>query len=90
MLNDLTQIENLDPIPLEDIRLPTLVIHGDADEVVPFAHGVESARRIPSAQFLPIQGGTHYCALTHLELTRPAIMKFFAEHTPEKILLDRS
>lgn len=88
MLNDLHQIETLGPIPLEDIHVPTLVIHGDADEVVPFAQGVESARRIPSAKFLPIRGGTHYCALTHLELTRPVIMKFFAEHAPGEIASD--
>jgi pimeloyl-ACP methyl ester carboxylesterase len=85
MLNDGTQIEDLQPIPLEEIHIPTLVIHGDADDVVPFSQGVESARRIPNAQFLPVSGGTHYCALTHLELTRPVIMDFLQKHAPEKL-----
>jgi pimeloyl-ACP methyl ester carboxylesterase len=86
MVNDATQIENLRPIPLEDIHVPTLVIHGDADQVVPFSQGVESARRIPNAQFLPVSGGTHYCALTHLDLTRPAIMQFLEQYAPEAII----
>ena len=90
MLNDVTQIEALQPIPLEDIQVPTLVIHGDMDETVPFSQGVESATRIPNAKFMPVSGGTHYCALTHLELTRPAIMEFLAEHSPEKILSEET
>lgn len=84
MLNDATMIENVGFLPLEDITVPTLVIHGDADDTVPFSQGVESASRIPGAQFIPISGGTHYCALTHLELTRPAIMKFLEPYAPEK------
>lgn len=80
MQNDATQIDNLGPIPLEEIAVPTLVIHGTADEVVPFAQGVRSAEQIPGARFLPVYEGTHYCVLTHLELTRPAIMAFLGEH----------
>ena len=81
MLNDARQIDSLDEIPLESIRVPTLVIHGTADEVVPYAQGVRSASRIPGAKFLPVLEGTHYCVLTHLELTRPAIMSFLKEHS---------
>lgn len=85
MLNDATQLADVEPLSLEKITVPTLVIHGDADDTVPFSQGVESATRIPNAEFLPVSGGTHYCALTHLELTRPAIMRFLAEHAPEKL-----
>ena len=81
MLNDAHQIDHLEEIPLESIRVPTLVIHGTADEVVPYAQGVRSASRIPGAKFLPVLEGTHYCVLTHLELTRPAIMEFMKQHT---------
>jgi pimeloyl-ACP methyl ester carboxylesterase len=80
MQNDATQIDDLGPIPLEEISVPTLVIHGTADETVPFAQGVRSAEQIPGARFLPVYEGTHYCVLTHLELTRPAIMAFLGEH----------
>lgn len=78
--NDAHQINALEELPLESISTPTLVIHGTADQVVPFEQGVSSAARIPKAVFLPILEGTHYCILTHLELTRPAIMGFLAQH----------
>lgn len=80
MLNDAYQIDHQGYLPLEDIRVPTLVIHGTADDVVPFEQGVNSAARIPGARFLPIYEGTHYCILTHLEITRPAIMEFLEAH----------
>lgn len=80
--NDAHQINALEELPLESISTPTLVIHGTADQVVPFEQGVSSAARIPKAAFLPILEGTHYCILTHLELTRPAIMDFLAQHAP--------
>jgi pimeloyl-ACP methyl ester carboxylesterase len=41
------------------IRVPTLVIHGDADEVVPFAFGQEVASSIPGATLRVVPGGHH-------------------------------
>lgn len=82
MLNDAEQIDGLETIPLAQISAPTLVIHGTADNVVPFDHGVRSAEEIPDAKLLPIAGGTHYAILTHLEKTRPAILAFLNQHMP--------
>ena len=41
------------------IRLPTLVVHGKADRLVPLACGEDTARRIPGARFVPIEGMGH-------------------------------
>ena len=41
------------------IAIPTLVVHGDADEVVPFRMGERLAATIPGAQLLRIPGGRH-------------------------------
>ena len=41
------------------IRLPTLVIHGDADEVVPFAMGRAVAAAVPGATLKVVHGGHH-------------------------------
>jgi fermentation-respiration switch protein FrsA (DUF1100 family) len=41
------------------IRLPTLAVHGDQDDVIPFAHGEAVARAIPGARFVRIPGGHH-------------------------------
>lgn len=41
------------------LHLPTLVIHGDADEVVPFAMGQQVAAAIPGAALRVVHGGHH-------------------------------
>lgn len=45
-----------------EVRCPTLVIHGDADERVPIERGRVVAELIPGARFTTIVGGGH---LTH-------------------------
>ena len=49
--------DNLTKAP--SIRLPALVVHGDADEVVPFAMGEAVARAIPGATWRVVPGGHH-------------------------------
>lgn len=44
---------------LSDIRSPTLVIHGKADRLVPYACGEDTARRIPGARLVGIEGMGH-------------------------------
>ncbi len=44
---------------LERIVAPTQVLHGDADPMLPLAHGIDLARRIPRAAFDAISGWGH-------------------------------
>ena len=44
---------------LEKIKVPTLVLHGTDDVLVPFACGQDTARRIPNAAFVPVKGMGH-------------------------------
>ena len=44
---------------LSTIRAPTLVIHGTEDALFPLACGADTARSIPGARFLPIEGMGH-------------------------------
>jgi pimeloyl-ACP methyl ester carboxylesterase len=44
---------------LGGIVSPTLVLHGDADALVPLPCGVDTARRIPGAKFVVIPGMGH-------------------------------
>ena len=44
---------------LPRLRLPTLVVHGQSDPLVPFACGQDTARRIPGARLLPVPGMGH-------------------------------
>jgi uncharacterized protein len=41
------------------IQIPTLIVHGDADEIVPFVMGEKLATAIARARLLPIAGGHH-------------------------------
>ncbi len=42
-----------------ELRLPTLVIHGDRDEIVPFWMGRELAETLPDATLLRVPGAHH-------------------------------
>lgn len=44
---------------LPTIQTPTLVLHGDADPLVPFANGQTLAARIPGAQLVTLRGCGH-------------------------------
>ncbi len=44
---------------LASLRMPTLVIHGKADPLVPYACGEDTARRIPGSTLVGIEGMGH-------------------------------
>jgi pimeloyl-ACP methyl ester carboxylesterase len=44
---------------LASLRAPTLVLHGHADPLVPYAHGEDTARRIAGARLVGIEGMGH-------------------------------
>lgn len=54
--------------PLQDIAVPTLVIHGTKDPLLPFQeHGKKLVSEIPDAQLLAAEGGGHGTIFTHRE-----------------------
>jgi pimeloyl-ACP methyl ester carboxylesterase len=44
---------------LRHLRLPTLILHGNADPMVPIAHGLDLARKIRGARLERIEGWGH-------------------------------
>lgn len=44
---------------LAEIQAPTLVIHGTADPVLPYAHGLALAQAVPGARLLTLEGTGH-------------------------------
>jgi pimeloyl-ACP methyl ester carboxylesterase len=78
--NDMVQIQTTPEYPLGQITTPTLVVHGTHDMVVPYAHGLRSARTIPGAQFLSIESGTHLDFISHKDLIQPQIIAFLNRH----------
>lgn len=79
--NDLRQMSRLQPFPFEAISVPTFVIHGGADRLVPVRQGQHAAERIPDARFLPLPGGDHMAFVTQQKTSRPALEAFLREHT---------
>ncbi len=74
--NDMKQLTTMDPIPLEKIHSPTLVMHGTDDRVVPFSHAEWVAGKVPGSEFVEIQGGGHLFFATHREKVVPAVIEF--------------
>lgn len=60
------------------IRVPALVIHGDADAAIPLAHAQAMAKALPNARMEVITGAGHAANLTHPEQVTPLIERFLA------------
>ena len=62
------------------IDIPTLVIHGDSDRIVPFsAAGQRTARLVPGAELVVIKDGPHNVAWTHALDVNRALVEFLAK-----------
>jgi pimeloyl-ACP methyl ester carboxylesterase len=70
--------------PLEEVSVPTLVVHGSADPLVPFErNALAFAKRIPGAQLLALDGGEHAAIFTHRHEAQPAVSAFLAAQAGE-------
>jgi pimeloyl-ACP methyl ester carboxylesterase len=63
---------------LPAIATPTLVIHGDADRLVPTANGRLLAERIPGAELVLVPGGGHMLQTDAGEAVRGSVLGFLA------------
>ena len=64
---------------LAKVTVPTLVIHGDADLIVPFdVSGKRSAELIAGAQLVVIKGGPHGINASHTKEFNQALVSFLA------------
>ena len=62
------------------IDVPTLVIHGEADRIVPFAAaGQRTAKLIKGARLVAIKDGPHNIAWTHAEEVNSELVNFLAK-----------
>ena len=70
--------ENRKPA-LASVSVPTLVIHGTADPLVPAEHGRDTANAIPGAQLLLVDGLGH--ELPRIKEPWPQVIDAIAAHT---------
>jgi non-heme chloroperoxidase len=64
---------------LPKIDVPVLLIHGDADRILPYP---ATAARLPGLikdlEFVTVEGGPHNIAWTHPDVVNPALLDFIA------------
>lgn len=65
---------------LARVRCPTLVLHGDADPFVLIECGRDTARRIPDARFVAIEGGGHDLAPQLCQQLLQHMLPFLRRH----------
>jgi non-heme chloroperoxidase len=65
---------------LARVDVPTLVIHGDADRILPLAaSGSRTARLIKGARLVVVKDGPHGVIWTHADQVNPELMNFLGE-----------
>jgi pimeloyl-ACP methyl ester carboxylesterase len=63
---------------LPSIGAPTLVVHGDADLLLPPPNGALLSTRIPGASLLLVPGAGHMLQTDAADVVREAVLEFFA------------
>ena len=65
---------------LARVQVPSLVIHGDADRIVPFASsGQRTANMVPGAHLVIVKNGPHCITWTHSDEVNTALLNFLKE-----------
>ena len=66
---------------LYQISVPTLVIHGESDRLVPTGNGKLIAERIPGAKLVLLPHASHIFTTDQPEASHQAILEFLAAQT---------
>jgi pimeloyl-ACP methyl ester carboxylesterase len=69
---------------LRSVSVPTLVIHGDADPLIPVEGGIDTANSVPGAELLIIEGMGHDLP----PAVWPQVIETIAHHAAQKSILD--
>lgn len=57
--------------------MPTLVVHGDSDAIVPFeVSGKRTAEAVPGATLVVVEGGPHGFNVSHADELNRALLDF--------------
>jgi len=65
---------------LHEIRVPTLILHGDADPVFPLGHAQAMEREIPGARLVVLKKTGHLVQAPNWRVVVPAILSHTAAH----------
>jgi pimeloyl-ACP methyl ester carboxylesterase len=73
--NDIKQFQTLS-LNISDIKVPTLIIHGFKDNVVPVSQSKKLAELIPDSRLEIIGGADHQMLITHTEELKKIVNEF--------------
>jgi 3-oxoadipate enol-lactonase len=65
---------------LPDMRIPTLVVHGTADQLIPVENGSRLAARIPGAELVLLEGAGHVYHSERPDEADAAVLDFVRRH----------
>lgn len=82
LVNDMDQFAVMPAYPLEQIKAPTFVVHGKADDEVPFDHAELLVQKVPHTKLLAIEGGNHIAFFMHASTVMPALRTFLEALQP--------
>jgi pimeloyl-ACP methyl ester carboxylesterase len=74
--NDIAQFEALPEEPPMGIDVPTLIVHGTADRIVPMGHAEAAHRAIAGSRLVRIAGGGHSMLFGRPTAIRPEVAGF--------------
>ncbi len=81
--NDLDQLAQLDPLPLEKISAPVLILHGKHDAEVSADHPENARRKIRNTDIYWVPDGMHELSLSdHIEEIKKRKINFLNLHRP--------
>lgn len=64
------------------IIIPTLIVHGDADETVPVSQSIKTSKLIPNCKLVLIKGANHrYTEGNHVEQMLKAVSEFIIKNS---------
>ena len=69
---------------LKTLNIPTLVVHGKTDPLIPFEHGVKTAELIPNAETLYIEGMGHSLPKMYSDTIVVRMLGFIHSTSPQK------
>jgi non-heme chloroperoxidase len=74
---------------LPRIEVPTLVMHGDADRILPItASGLRTAKLIKGARMVVVEGGPHAINWTHADKVNPELLDFLGQEVSAQKLTE--
>jgi pimeloyl-ACP methyl ester carboxylesterase len=82
--NDVVQWRDpaIDRWPLEEIAVPTLILHGDADQNTSYENSRAAAARSPNAELVTFEGGDHFVMISRWREVSGVVDRFLTPFLP--------